>query len=157
MARLGFHTYHFFLIYNFVVDRTIRLAIEDPPVSYSQILPLMVVGTLILSVLADYTTPLIQQLTMAILRSVDHALIPASGQQIWGFQVSDRVRCSGEGSWTILQVGRVVGGQRLYLCQSDDRSKTQWVAQQELERDKSLLSEKSPHNLSARSPTRGQL
>ena len=158
MGRLGRHTYSFFLIHNFVIDRTIHLSVGNSLPSYSRLLPLLVVGTLILSVLADYTTPLIQQLTMAFLRSVDHALIPASGQQqAWGFQVGDRVRYGDEGGWTILQVGRLLDGKRLYLCQSDYRSKTQWVTQQELELDKSSPGEKSHHNLSARSPTRGQM
>lgn len=158
MTRLGRHTYSFFLIHNFVVDRTIHLAVGNSVASYFRLLPLMVGGTLILSILADYTTPLIRQLTMASLRRVDRALIPASRQQkIWGFQVGDRVRCGGEGGWQILQVGRFVAGEQLYLCQSKARRETFWVAQGKLELEKSSSSEKSHHNLSARSPTGGQM
>ena len=152
MLQLGGYTYSFFLIHNFVVDRTIRLAIGDNLPSYYEFLPLMVAGTLILSVLADYTTPLIRQLIMAILRSMDYVLTTSSSQQqrAWTPQVGDRVCYRGEGGWTVLQVGWLRNGKQLCLCQiGSDR--TQWITPQELEPDATLLH--SSQNQKAAQPT----
>ena len=155
MLQWGGCTYSFFLIHNFVVDRTIRLAVNDNLSSYYEFLPLMVAGTLILSVLADYTTPLIRQLIMAVLRSMDYVLTTPSSQRqrAWSPRVGDRVCYRGEGGWTVLQVGWLRNGKRLCLCQfGSDR--TQWITPQELEPDATLL---HPGQKAAQSTPLGRL
>jgi peptidoglycan/LPS O-acetylase OafA/YrhL len=61
MTTLGRHSYSYFLIHNFVADRTIKLIVQDRLDGYYMALPLMLVGTLGLAILADRATPLLQQ------------------------------------------------------------------------------------------------
>jgi peptidoglycan/LPS O-acetylase OafA/YrhL len=61
MTTLGRHSYSYFLIHNFVADRTVKLLVQDRLDWYYRSLPLMVVGTLALAILADRATPYLQQ------------------------------------------------------------------------------------------------
>lgn len=61
MTTLGRHSYSYFLIHNFVADRTLKLVVQGRLDWYYGALPLMLIGTLALAILADRATPLLQQ------------------------------------------------------------------------------------------------
>lgn len=73
--RLGAHSYSFFLVHNFVVDRTVNLMVGSNQSLFGQMLPIMVIEALIFSILADYTTPLIQRLVGAGWCYLDRRLV----------------------------------------------------------------------------------
>ncbi len=54
---LGGYSYSYFLVHNFVIDRTIRLWVHQDINLYYQALPLMIVGTLGLAMVVDWATP----------------------------------------------------------------------------------------------------
>jgi peptidoglycan/LPS O-acetylase OafA/YrhL len=74
MRWLGSHSYSYFLIHNFVIDRTIQLVVGDNLSLYYSLLPAMLLGTLVLSVIVDSVTPAIRQLVVALLSSINDAL-----------------------------------------------------------------------------------
>ncbi len=81
MVWLGVHSYSYFLIHNFVVDRTINLAVGDQLALYYQALPVMAIGTLLLAVLADSIAPWLQRGVLKLGRSLDSTLVLTSRQQ----------------------------------------------------------------------------
>jgi len=81
MIRLGAHSYSYFLIHNFVVDRTIHLLVGSNLPLYLAMLPIMVVEALLFSILADYTTPLIQQVVSSGWRYLDLKLVASRRPQ----------------------------------------------------------------------------
>ncbi len=74
LLKLGAYSYSFFLIHNFVVDRTINLAIHKNLGLYYLLLPVMIAGTLLLAILVDWLTPAIQKWVSSLLRDIDVAL-----------------------------------------------------------------------------------
>ncbi len=135
MVWLGLHSYSYFLIHNFVVDRTINLAVGDQLALYYQALPVMVIGTLLLAVLADSTTPWLQRTAVSLGRSLDAILVFTSQQQTCLFKVGDRVCYHGSQGWDIIKVEQVVHDQRFYLCRISDGHKTLWVNENDLKPD----------------------
>ncbi len=87
MVWLGLHSYSYFLIHNFVVDRTIGLAVSNRFISYYQALPVMAIGTLLLAILVDSTAPLLQRGATRLGRSLDAILVLTSHSQIRSFKV----------------------------------------------------------------------
>ena len=81
MVWLGIRSYSYFLIHNFVVDRTINLAVGDQLTLYYQALPVMAIGTLLLAILADSTAPWLQRGAVRLGRSLDSILVLTSQQQ----------------------------------------------------------------------------
>jgi peptidoglycan/LPS O-acetylase OafA/YrhL len=143
LVWLGSHSYSYFLIHNFVVDRTINLVIHDRLPLYYTLLPFMVVGTLLLAVIADYATSLFQRLFMALIKDIDFVLTttPTVRVRHWYPKVGDRVRYSGEPSWTILKVEKLLDDKEIhYLCQISDGHKTLWLSEHDLEPDRSGIS-----------------
>lgn len=74
LLKLGTYSYSFFLIHNFVVDRTINLVIHKNLGLYYLLLPVMIAGTLLLAVLVDWITPTVQRLVNSALHDIDTAL-----------------------------------------------------------------------------------
>lgn len=74
LLKLGAYSYSFFLIHNFVVDRTINLVVHKQLDLYYLLLPVMIAGTLLLAMLVDWLTPAIQKLVSSLLRDIDAAL-----------------------------------------------------------------------------------
>lgn len=72
--KLGAYSYSYFLIHNFVVDRTLNLFVKTDGQLYEMALPVMIVGTLVLAILANYLTPYIEQGVLMVLRQVDRSL-----------------------------------------------------------------------------------
>lgn len=139
MVGLGAHSYSYFLIHNFVVDRGVNLVIGSNLTIYCLMLPVMAIGTLIFSILADYTTPLIQRIVLAILRDVDYVLTIVPEQQVctWDPHVGDRVSYCGESGWTVLKVERLLDDKELCLCQVSNGYWITWLSSDDLEPDNS--------------------
>jgi peptidoglycan/LPS O-acetylase OafA/YrhL len=74
LLKLGAYSYSFFLIHNFVVDRTINLIIHKNLSLYYLLLPVMIAGTLLLAMMVDWLTPVIQKWVRSLLRDIDAAL-----------------------------------------------------------------------------------
>ncbi|MCY7322644.1 MAG: acyltransferase [Phormidesmis sp. CAN_BIN36] len=81
MVWLGIHSYSYFLIHDFVVDRTINLAVGDQLALYYQALPVMAIGTLLLAILADSISPWLQRVVINLGRSLDSILVLTSQPQ----------------------------------------------------------------------------
>ncbi|NJN90965.1 MAG: acyltransferase [Leptolyngbyaceae cyanobacterium SL_5_14] len=135
MLWLGAHSYSYFLIHNFVLDRTITLVVGDSRSLYWLLLPGMIVGTLMLAVVTDHAAPFLQRVVMAALRDLDYVLTIAPKVQIrtWLPQVGDRVRYQGEPGWTVAKVERLLDDKEVYLCQITDGQKTMWLNEDDLE------------------------
>ncbi|HEY9642452.1 MAG TPA: acyltransferase family protein [Coleofasciculaceae cyanobacterium] len=73
LMQLGACSYSYFLIHNFVVDRTLNLVVQGHPIRYLLLLPVMVGLTLILAIGADAIRPALQQLVLKIWHLIDSA------------------------------------------------------------------------------------
>lgn len=100
LVWLGAHSYSYFLIHNFVIDRTINLVIQKNLLLYYVLTPVMVGGTLLLAMAVDSINPLLQRWTFSALKDVDTALTtqPHNPSQSWNSKPSDRVFYSEKGS-----------------------------------------------------------
>lgn len=91
LVWLGSHSYSYFLIHNFVVDRTLNLFVQADVGRYYLSLPGMILATLILALAADRLTPGFKQVCQTVFRSVDAALTkPTPAQPHWRESISDR-------------------------------------------------------------------
>lgn len=135
MVWSGAHSYSFFLIHNFVVDRTIRLVVQDDLALYYWLLPVMVVGTLILAVLADYASPFLQRLVGALLRDLDYVLTPTTVRQrrSWSPRTGEAVVYQSKVGWTVLKVEKLLDEREFFLCQISDGHRSLWVNEDDLE------------------------
>lgn len=139
MVWLGAHSYSYFLIHNFVVDRTTHLVIGVSVTRFWLLLPVMILGTLVLAVLADAITPLIKRVVAAIGRDLDYVLSKSKPRsRIWQPKVGDRVRYRGEAGWAILKVEQLLDDQSYYLCQIWDGHRTMWQSEDELALDRNF-------------------
>jgi peptidoglycan/LPS O-acetylase OafA/YrhL len=135
LVWLGGHSYSYFLIHNFVVDRTIRLDVRDDLSLYYWRLPLMVFGTLLLAVLADYASPLLQRLVAALLRDLDYVLTPTAVRQrrSWSPRMGEAVLYQSKVGWTVLKVEKLLDEREFFLCQISDGQRSLWVNEEDLE------------------------
>ncbi|MDX2229856.1 MAG: acyltransferase [Leptolyngbyaceae cyanobacterium bins.349] len=83
---LGAHSYSYFLIHNFVVDRTLNLYVQNNLPHYYLALPWMILGTLLLAVFTDKLVPQFKQGLERLLKKLDTALTPSSSG--WGRSMS---------------------------------------------------------------------
>jgi peptidoglycan/LPS O-acetylase OafA/YrhL len=74
LTRLGKHSYSYFLIHNFVVDRLIRLVVKEDLAAYYRYLPLALVLTLILAIGVDQLTPQVEKVMRSSWAWCDRAL-----------------------------------------------------------------------------------
>jgi peptidoglycan/LPS O-acetylase OafA/YrhL len=132
---LGGYSYSFFLIHGLVVDHTIHWVIQDSTGLYFLLLPIMIVGTLILAILVEYISPLLQRLVVGLLRDVDYVLCqdPDSPVAAWQPIVGDPVCYRGESGWTIVKVEQLLDEREFWLCQVSNGWKSIWVRQEDLE------------------------
>ncbi|MBD1854875.1 MULTISPECIES: acyltransferase family protein [Leptolyngbya] len=131
MIWLGIHSYSYFLIHNFVVDRTLNLYVHQQLPLYYQVLPWMVLGTLALSVIADHVTPWVVKGAVWLWHYTDARLTPIA-KIGWTPRVGESVQYKGKSGWTIQKVERVVHDKAFYLCRISDGRKTVWVNQNDL-------------------------
>jgi peptidoglycan/LPS O-acetylase OafA/YrhL len=127
MAWLGLHSYSYFLIHNFVVDRTVNLFVQEQLDRYQLVLLIMAVGTLVLAVGVDRATPWVQRVAVVLWRKLDRALTLVTTERQWTPKVGDAVVYQGRPSWRISQVEKVVHDKAFYLCQISDGQKKLWV------------------------------
>ncbi len=135
MVWLGIHSYSYFLIHNFVVDRVLNLVVHDQRTLYYQALPVMAIGTLFLAILVDSATPWLQRGAIKLGRSLDSILVHTSQQQSCAFRVGDRVRYHGGKGWKVIKVEQVIHDEAFYLCRIFDGRKLLWVNENDLEPD----------------------
>jgi peptidoglycan/LPS O-acetylase OafA/YrhL len=132
---LGTHSYSYFLISSLMVDSTIKLIIQDNGSLYILLLPVMVIGTLIIAVLADYFSPGVQRLLAGLLHDVDYVLMraPVIRRRTWVPQVGDEVVYQSEAGWTILKVETLLDEREFLLCQLSNGQRSLWVNEDDLE------------------------
>ncbi len=153
--RLGRHSYSYFLIHNFVVDRTVKLVIHDDANAYLMLLPVMLLSTLLLAILVDQITPLMQRIVTALLRDLDYVLtqtpILSDGLAgaAWSPRMGDVVIYQGQPGWTVLKVEQLLDEQHVWLCQVTDGQRSLWVNAEDLTRTKPAGSDRSSGNLAA--------
>lgn len=70
-VSLGSHSYSYFLLHNFVVDRTIRLAVQGDLMRYHQSLPWMIVGTFGFACIVDAAVPQVKRGAIGLFRWMD--------------------------------------------------------------------------------------
>ncbi|MBW4537858.1 MAG: acyltransferase [Myxacorys chilensis ATA2-1-KO14] len=137
MTWLGLHSYSYFLIHNFVIDRTINLSVQDQFSAYAAALPIMIVETLVFAVMADAVTPRFQQFAIALWQWGDTQLTSsANSMQARNPRVGDKVCYLGQPGWTVINIEQVVHDQAFYLCRISKGEKTLWVNQNALEFDR---------------------
>lgn len=79
---LGAHSYSYFLIHNFVVDRTLNLYVQNHLDRYYLSLPLMMLGTLFLAVIVDKIVPIFKQFLERSYKAIDAALTPDQAREV---------------------------------------------------------------------------
>ncbi|MGB5972794.1 MAG: acyltransferase, partial [Nodosilinea sp.] len=129
MKRLGTHSYSYFLIHGFVIDRTINLWVHGSLLRYWVSLPLMVVGTLALAMIADAARPFVQRTALQLWRDVDYLLLqsPTSERASWKPVVGDRVSYQSR-DWSVRKVETLLDDGETYLCQILEGQQTAWVS-----------------------------
>ena len=131
---LGKHSYSFFLVHNFVVDRTLGLIVEGDGVRYAIALPLMLLGTLILAAIVDAMTPLLQRVATRLWQDIDYLLArkPSGGTLSWVPSVGDTVRFLDQ-PWTVEAIEILLDDGSYYLCKIANEQHSRWVSQEQLQ------------------------
>jgi peptidoglycan/LPS O-acetylase OafA/YrhL len=138
MVSLGAYSYSYFLIHNFVVDRTVNLFVQQQLDRYYLALPMMVLGTLALSSFTDAVTPRLQQGAIALWHWIDVRLTSIQAlPNGWTPQVGEDVRYRGKAGWRIIRLEKVVHDKAFYLCRISNGQKKLWVNYIDLELDSS--------------------
>jgi peptidoglycan/LPS O-acetylase OafA/YrhL len=146
LTWLGRHSYSYFLIHNFVIDRLIRLVVKNDLNAYYRYLPIALGSTLLLAIIVDRLTPLVETLMRHSWAWCDRRLSqvasPINPVDDWQPQSGDRVYYQESPlavpqPWVIRQVKRVEHEYQnyreiLHLCQIENGRKTLWVNQQTL-------------------------
>ncbi|UBF24162.1 acyltransferase family protein [Kovacikia minuta CCNUW1] len=135
LIGLGTHSYSYFLISSLVVDSVIKLVVQNNAPLYVLLLPVMIIGTLIFAVLADYCTPGVQRLLSGLLNDMDYVLmrVPVIRRRAWVPQVGDEVIYHGEVGWTVLKVEVLLDEREFLLCQLGNGQRSLWVNEDDLE------------------------
>lgn len=136
LVWLGSLSYSYFLIHNFVVDRTIKLVVRDDFSLYLLLMPVMILGTLVLAVLADHTTPLLQKVLGGLLRDLDYVLSRSPTgvpRRDWSPQVGDKVLYRDKNGWTVTKTEQLLDEREFLLCQISDGQRSLWVNEEDLE------------------------
>ncbi|MEO1400916.1 MAG: acyltransferase [Cyanobacteria bacterium J06635_1] len=131
---LGKHSYSFFLVHNFVVDRTLNFVVKDDAVRFAIALPLMLLGTLMLAAIADAVTPLLQRVLARLWQDLDYLLARKSptGTPSWVPSVGDTVRYVDQ-QWAVVAVEVLLDDGNYYLCKVANDQQTRWVSQAQLQ------------------------
>jgi peptidoglycan/LPS O-acetylase OafA/YrhL len=132
---LGLSSYSFFLIHDAVVNRTVILIIQGSWQRYLALVPVMILTTLFLAVLADRLCPFFKRLVMRLLQDVDYALTQTLETPTlhWRPQVNDRVSYQNQTHWYVVQVEQLLDAGHHYLCKISDGGTTQWVDMDQIE------------------------
>jgi peptidoglycan/LPS O-acetylase OafA/YrhL len=136
LRTLGRHSYTYFLVHNFVVDRTVKLVIQEDAMRYLILLPVMILGTLVIAVLVDYIAPLLQRIAAGLVKDLDYVLslrLSEGRDRHWTPAVGDGVQFQGRGNWRVLKVERLLDETDFWLCQISNGKQSLWVNEIELE------------------------
>ncbi len=130
---LGKHSYSFFLVHNFVVDRTLNLLVQDDGMRYAIAIPLMIVATLVLAAITDAVTPLLQRIMGRLWQDIDYLLARKSTVTTasWIPKAGDRVRYLDQ-PWAVEAVEVLLDDGNYYLCKITNNQQTRWVSQKQL-------------------------
>ncbi|MBE9079794.1 acyltransferase [Romeria aff. gracilis LEGE 07310] len=134
LIRAGRHSYSFFLIHNFVVDRTLNLVVQGIGSRYVSLLLPMIALTYGLAVVADRLQPLLIRILQHLWRDLDYLLSASAPrtQQDWTPIVGDRVVYTGRTDWEILQIEILLDDGNCYLCKITNQHQSLWVSQERL-------------------------
>ncbi|WP_421656522.1 acyltransferase family protein [Leptothermofonsia sp. ETS-13] len=132
---LGGYSYSYFLLSSLVADLTIKVVVRDSPSLYAHWLPVIVLGTWAIAILADYTRPALQKVVTGILRDLDYVMNrqPMVRRRQWNPQIGDRVSYRGKTGWTVLKIEKLLDEQEFFLCQVSDGEQSLWVNEDDLE------------------------
>jgi peptidoglycan/LPS O-acetylase OafA/YrhL len=143
LTYLGKHSYSYFLVHNFVIDRLVRLWVKQDLDRYYWGLLFAILGTFGLALVIDALTPWVERGLVKSARWIDRQMArPAINS--WLPMVEDLVLYQGQWGWQISQVERVEHSDRtFYLCRISRMGRTLWVNQQDLvldeDRDRSTV------------------
>lgn len=134
LVWLGAQSYTYYLVHNFVVDRTIKLVVRDDAALYTMLLPIMAIGTLFLAMVVNAAMPIFQGIVTGMLRDLDFVLrrSPALKTKSWVPKVGDVVQYRGQGHWKIIKIEHLLDEQEMLLCQVNDGQRSLWVDEQDL-------------------------
>ncbi|MGV0025793.1 acyltransferase family protein [Phormidesmis priestleyi] len=142
LVWLGLHSYSYFLIHNFVVDRTLNLVVRNQLDVYYQSLPVMAIATLLLALLVDRAMPWLQRSAIALWNRGDALLArPPQLQQAQDIRLGDTVSYLGSYGWKVVKIEQVVHDEAFYLCRIFDGNKALWVNEHDLKRDQNCVSQ----------------
>jgi peptidoglycan/LPS O-acetylase OafA/YrhL len=129
---LGKHSYSYFLVHNFVIDRLIRLWVHRDIEKYYWGLGLSIVLTLGLALVIDGLVPWVEKGLLNIVRWTDRRL-QSPQIKTWVPRLGEPVIYQGQWGWGITQVAAVDHGDRaFYLCRITRQGRTLWVNQLDL-------------------------
>ncbi|MCL6435616.1 MAG: acyltransferase [Leptolyngbyaceae cyanobacterium HOT.MB2.61] len=132
---LGGYSYSYFLLSSLVADLTIKVVVRDSPSLYAHWLPVIVLGTWAIAILADYTRPALQKVVTGILQDLDYVMNrqPIVRRRRWYPKIGDQVSYQGKAGWTVLKVEKLLDEQEFFLCQVSDGEQLFWVNEDDLE------------------------
>lgn len=132
---LGSYSYSYFLLSSLVADLTIKLVVRDRPSLYAQWLPVIVVGTWAIAIMAEYVRPVLQRLTARLIKDLDYVLtrLPIVRRRVWSPQIGDRVLYRGKSGWTVIKIEKLLDEQEFFLCQVSDGEQSLWANEDDLE------------------------
>ncbi|KAM3113513.1 acyltransferase [Phormidesmis sp. 146-33] len=142
LVWLGLHSYSYFLIHNFVVDRTLNLVVDNHLERYYWSLPVMTIATLILAVCVDRVMPWLQRGAIEVWNRCDALLArPPQLQQAQTIRLGDTVSYRGDHGWKVVKIEPVVHDEAFYLCRIFDGNKALWVNEHDLTQDQNYVSQ----------------
>ncbi len=135
LTWLGKHSYSYYLLHYFVIDRTIKLVIRNDVKLYTLLLPVMVLGTFVLAMLVEAMVPFWRKLGRGIWRDLDFVLrrSPQLPPRHWRPQVGEVVSYQDRPDWRVVKREPLLDEQEIWLCQVTDGQRSLWVAETELE------------------------
>ncbi|HIK17407.1 MAG TPA: acyltransferase [Leptolyngbyaceae cyanobacterium M33_DOE_097] len=144
LVWLGKHSYSYYLVQFFVVDRAIKLIVRDDARLYTLLLPGMIVGTLILAMVVEATYPVLRSFGAGVIRDLDfvlHRSPTASALPSWHPQVGEAVFYRGLSHWKVLKTERLLDEHEMLLCQISDGQRSLWVPEADLEPSETAAAE----------------
>jgi peptidoglycan/LPS O-acetylase OafA/YrhL len=129
MRLFGAHSYSFFLIHGFVIDRTLQLWVRGDLMRYWLSLPMMILSTFALALVADGLRPWIQRMLLHLWRDIDYllSLNPTVERSTWRPAVGDRVRYQRSRHWIVLKIETLLDDGETHLCQIDNGQQRVWA------------------------------
>jgi Acyltransferase family len=131
IVNLGKHSYSFFLVHHFVVDRALNLLIKQDSDRYLLSLFPMVLTTFVLAIIIDQLQPFLQRILAHIWHDIDYILsnTEIKHASFWQPSVGEKVIYRDKADWQIVQLEKLAGTEKGVLCQITDHHHLVWVEQ----------------------------